>query len=260
MRCARASDAALPLHDGCALFLDIDGTLLELAPTPDAVRVDGCARRAAAGAARRLGGAVALITGRAHRATSTGCFPACACPIAGQHGGERRDAAGHAAPARARRRPTLARLRALFAAFAARPRGPAARGQGRDARAALPPGAAARLARAPHAARDRRRERHARLPRCSPASACSKCGRTAATRARRSTTSWPSRRSRALPGLRRRRPRRRARLRGRRAPRRLDGQGRPGCDDARAIASPTWAPSSPGSPPAILPPPARRAS
>ena len=29
-----------PLNEHCALFLDIDGTLLEFAPTPDGVSVD----------------------------------------------------------------------------------------------------------------------------------------------------------------------------------------------------------------------------
>ena len=35
-----ARRAPPPLAEGCAIFLDIDGTLLELAPAPDAVHVD----------------------------------------------------------------------------------------------------------------------------------------------------------------------------------------------------------------------------
>ncbi len=34
------SEPALPTAKACCLFLDIDGTLLEYAPTPDEVRVD----------------------------------------------------------------------------------------------------------------------------------------------------------------------------------------------------------------------------
>ena len=53
-----------PLLAGCALFLDIDGTLLELAPTPDSVNVDAGISALLPALARRLDGAVALITGR----------------------------------------------------------------------------------------------------------------------------------------------------------------------------------------------------
>jgi len=46
------------------LFLDVDGTLLDLAPTPDAVEVPTGLRDALAGAEQHLDGALALISGR----------------------------------------------------------------------------------------------------------------------------------------------------------------------------------------------------
>jgi len=47
------------------LFLDVDGTLLDLAPRPDAVEVPAGLREALAGAEQRLDGALALVSGRA---------------------------------------------------------------------------------------------------------------------------------------------------------------------------------------------------
>jgi trehalose 6-phosphate phosphatase len=47
-----------------ALFLDVDGTLLDLAPHPEAVEVPGELIGALAAVERRLGGALALISGR----------------------------------------------------------------------------------------------------------------------------------------------------------------------------------------------------
>ena len=47
-----------------ALFIDIDGTLLEMAPTPDAVVVPAGLVQILGGLARTFGGAVALSTGR----------------------------------------------------------------------------------------------------------------------------------------------------------------------------------------------------
>lgn len=76
-----------------AFFLDIDGTLLEIAETPSGVRVDA----ALIDMIRRLhacsGGAVALISGR-RVADIDALFPGLHLPLAGQHGLERRDAAG----------------------------------------------------------------------------------------------------------------------------------------------------------------------
>jgi trehalose 6-phosphate phosphatase len=89
-----------------AYFLDVDGTLIDIADTPDAVRVDTALLELIAHLHRASDGAVALVSGRAlsdleHR------LGALRLPLAGQHGLERRDAAGrlwiHAAPPAAKR-------------------------------------------------------------------------------------------------------------------------------------------------------------
>lgn len=81
------------LDAGRAFFLDVDGTLLEIAETPSGVRVDA----ALIDMIRRLhacsGGAVALISGR-RVVDIDALFPGLRLPLAGQHGIERRDAAG----------------------------------------------------------------------------------------------------------------------------------------------------------------------
>ena len=82
-----------PLRAECALFLDIDGTLLDLAATPASVTVDLAIAALLPALAYRLGGATALITGRAI-ADADQLFPGLELPIAGQHGAERRGADG----------------------------------------------------------------------------------------------------------------------------------------------------------------------
>jgi trehalose 6-phosphate phosphatase len=52
------------IGEGVALFLDVDGTLLDLAPTPDAVCVPVDLVGALARAESRLSGALALVSGR----------------------------------------------------------------------------------------------------------------------------------------------------------------------------------------------------
>jgi trehalose 6-phosphate phosphatase len=82
-----------------ALFLDVDGTLLELAASPDAVRVPAALRNTLELAAQREGGALALVSGRSldalDRLFAPSRFPAC-----GQHGSERRDTHGRVTFAR----------------------------------------------------------------------------------------------------------------------------------------------------------------
>ncbi len=92
-RRASARGTLPPLTANCALFLDIDGTLLDLAATPDAVRVDADIVALLPALAAGLGGAVALITGRAI-ADADRLFRGITLPIAGQHGCERRAADG----------------------------------------------------------------------------------------------------------------------------------------------------------------------
>jgi trehalose 6-phosphate phosphatase len=82
-----------PLPDHCALFLDIDGTLAELADDPRSVRVDADVAAALPRLAQSLDGALALITGRAITDADR-LFPQLKLPLAGQHGSERRDAEG----------------------------------------------------------------------------------------------------------------------------------------------------------------------
>ncbi len=106
------------LNARCALFLDIDGTLLDLADTPDGVRVDAHIRVLLPKLARRLGGAVALITGRAI-ANADRLFRGLELPVAGQHGLERRAADGSIHLHEASRR-GLERLRRELARFTTR--------------------------------------------------------------------------------------------------------------------------------------------
>jgi trehalose 6-phosphate phosphatase len=57
-------EASLKSADDWALLVDIDGTLLDMAPTPDAVNVPPGLVDTLARLKHRLGGALALITGR----------------------------------------------------------------------------------------------------------------------------------------------------------------------------------------------------
>jgi trehalose 6-phosphate phosphatase len=84
-----------------AYFLDVDGTLIDIAETPDAVRVDTVLLDLIARLHRASRGAVALVSGRALSFLESR-LGTLRLPLAGQHGLERRDAAGrlwiHAAP------------------------------------------------------------------------------------------------------------------------------------------------------------------
>jgi trehalose 6-phosphate phosphatase len=59
-----ASDLFVPKAESICLFLDVDGTLIDLAPTPDAVIVSDALREELSLADRRLSGAIALVSGR----------------------------------------------------------------------------------------------------------------------------------------------------------------------------------------------------
>jgi len=76
-----------------AYFLDVDGTLIDIAETPTAVDVDQALLELLDRLHRVSGGAVALISGRALSDLDRrlGCRR---LPLSGQHGLERRDAAG----------------------------------------------------------------------------------------------------------------------------------------------------------------------
>ncbi|MGE0113533.1 MAG: trehalose-phosphatase [Steroidobacteraceae bacterium] len=76
-----------------ALFLDVDGTLLEIASTPDAVKVPAALCNTLQLAAAHENGALALVSGRSISELDR-LFAPCVFPAAGQHGLERRNADG----------------------------------------------------------------------------------------------------------------------------------------------------------------------
>ena len=81
-------------RDDWALFLDVDGTLLEIAATPAAVRVPERAVRILTALKQRLSGAIALVSGRRIDELDR-LFAPLQLAAAGVHGAERRDAVGH---------------------------------------------------------------------------------------------------------------------------------------------------------------------
>jgi trehalose 6-phosphate phosphatase len=97
-------------QDDWALFLDVDGTLVEIAETPEGVTPDRRLPDILSAVLRRLGGAVALISGR-RIDTLDRFFAPLRLPAAGLHGLERRDAAGDL-----RRAPPLPAIRRAAAA------------------------------------------------------------------------------------------------------------------------------------------------
>ena len=72
-----------------ALLLDFDGTIVDLAPTPESVQVPPSLRRALARLIERTGGAVALVSGRPV-ADLDRFFAPMRLPIVGVHGAELR--------------------------------------------------------------------------------------------------------------------------------------------------------------------------
>ncbi len=82
-----------PFRPDFAFFLDIDGTLLEIAATPKAVHMakDDC--KLVAALYDKADGALALVSGRS-LAMIDELFSPMRLPAAGQHGVERRDARG----------------------------------------------------------------------------------------------------------------------------------------------------------------------
>ena len=82
-----------PFAANWAFFLDLDGTLLEIAETPDAVGIGPDEKRLVEKLVAGAGGAVAVISGRALVRIDQILAPL-VLPAAGQHGAERRDAKG----------------------------------------------------------------------------------------------------------------------------------------------------------------------
>lgn len=79
--------------DEVAFFLDVDGTLLEIAATPDEVLVEGELLALLRALMVRSDGAVAFVSGRSIAALDT-LFQPLMLPAAGLHGFERRSALG----------------------------------------------------------------------------------------------------------------------------------------------------------------------
>ncbi len=100
--------------DRLALFLDLDGTVLDLAPTPDAVWIAPETVAAIDRLAERLGGALAVITGRALDDADQILAPL-RLPTAALHGAELRRSGGSRVAAAGE--PPSERLRAALTAF-----------------------------------------------------------------------------------------------------------------------------------------------
>ena len=113
--------SAPPFDARCAWFLDIDGTLLDIAAMPAAVHPAPADSRLVTALYAATRGALALISGRS-LAGIDAMFAPLKLPAAGQHGIERRDARGrlhsHPFPEDA-----LRRAAAFIRAFAARHEG-----------------------------------------------------------------------------------------------------------------------------------------
>lgn len=82
-----------PWNAGWALFLDVDGTLLEIEEHPDDVRARPRLKVLVEHALNALGGALALVSGRSI-ASLDSVFAPLVLPAAGLHGLERRGADG----------------------------------------------------------------------------------------------------------------------------------------------------------------------
>jgi len=118
---ARGRRPLPPPQRDWAYFLDIDGTLVDIADSPSGARLAPELRHLVEQLSQAAGGAVALISGRSI-ADIDGLFPGVHLPAAGQHGIERRDATGgisrHPFPSE-----RLDDVRAHLATAAARHRG-----------------------------------------------------------------------------------------------------------------------------------------
>jgi trehalose 6-phosphate phosphatase len=104
----------LPVSGNSALFLDIDGTLLDLARTPDSVVVPDELRATLTRLHRQLGGALAFVSGRSLSGID-GLFSPLRTAAIGCHGAEVRGADG---ALKALAQPVSGSVRSLFAGLA----------------------------------------------------------------------------------------------------------------------------------------------
>ena len=77
-----------------ALFLDFDGTLVEIAATPNLVEIPADVIVSLSSLQLKLGGALALVSGRTLSNLDPFVYPL-RLPAAGEHGSQRRSANGH---------------------------------------------------------------------------------------------------------------------------------------------------------------------
>jgi trehalose 6-phosphate phosphatase len=108
------STIALDLHK-IAILLDVDGTILDLAPTPAEVRVPPSLRQTLARLCDSTRGALAFVSGRPISALDV-IFSPLLLPTIGGHGAELRTVAG--ASAERPRRPLDSSVKRKFAAIA----------------------------------------------------------------------------------------------------------------------------------------------
>lgn len=113
----RRLPAPPPLHRRQALFLDFDGTLVEIAPAPGLIQVPAELPHLLGKLADRLDGAVAVVSGRPLDELAHLLAPF-AGGIAGDHGLERRYGDGNVS--RCPAPPELAEARSVLAEFTAR--------------------------------------------------------------------------------------------------------------------------------------------
>ena len=142
------TDAAIPIEDPSklAILLDIDGTILDIAPTPREVFVPHSLRETLNRLLQRAGGAVAFVSGRPVSEIDL-IFSPLQLPAIGGHGAELRLAAGEqAAPPRLP--PLDPTIKRQFAAIAEAGPGIIPGGQGLFAGPALPPRSRQRTHRA----------------------------------------------------------------------------------------------------------------
>ena len=78
-------EPTVELLSGASLFLDFDGTLVELAPTPDAIRVDGELTNLLERLSDRMAGRLAIVSGRAVRDVRSYLDPV-GLAVSGSHG------------------------------------------------------------------------------------------------------------------------------------------------------------------------------
>jgi trehalose 6-phosphate phosphatase len=86
-------DGLLNAPHTCALFLDMDGTLLDMAPTPESVRVPSGLTALLQALSEGLGGALAILTGR-QIVEADRLLDPLRLPASGVHGAQMRRQAG----------------------------------------------------------------------------------------------------------------------------------------------------------------------